>query len=725
MTGGHGRGLPPPRRRSRRSRVLVPDEVGRGPGWWRRLTPRWRLGIRLALGAVALLCGALAALVVYAVFTTPDVSAIGRATGTLSIYDRNHTLIAEVGHDDVSRTSVTLDRVAPILQKATIAAEDREFYQEGAFNVARIAKALFVDVIARRPEQGASTITQQLAKLAFFGANADRSPLRKLREALLADEIDRRFTKAQILEKYLNLIYYGHGAYGIQNAAQTFFGKDASALDLREASLLAGLPQAPSYYDPFENPTAAVGRMHYVVSALVATGDITPAQADSVDPLAADPRTAAANQRALLADLSRHPQSPAFGGAAPHFVQYVRDQLQQMFADDPAVTDGDLEVDTSLDLGVQRLADTAVAGVARIGRGADNAALLMLDSTTGDILAMVGSAGFGNDAIGGQFDVVTAERRPGSSFKPYVYETGFRDGTLTPSTVLQDTPAESARLGGVKDFDREFLGPITASRALLLSRNVPTEQAMTIVGIQPVIDFAHSVGITSPLAPNVTTAIGSSAVRMIEHAAGYAAFANGGRKVQARGILKVVAGQDVLVDATASSPGPQLMTTAQAGEVTRILRGYPGYWGLAFRRATAGKSGTTDDFVDAWYMAYTPDFVVATWAGHTEGDNTAEIGMNGVYGTDVGKAITVPFVNALPVSMFRHPFAVEATPSPTLAPASRPAPTVEATPTPEPSPTPLLPLPTFPLGTPEPSASVPPSPSETLGGPGGASSGSP
>jgi len=646
-------------------------------------------------------------MVVYAALTIPDVSAIGRATGTIRIYDRSHTLITEIGHDDVSRTSVTLDKVAPILQKATVSAEDRQFYSEGAFNFGRVAKALFVDVIARRPEQGASTITQQLAKLAFFGANADKSPLRKLREALLANEVDRRFAKTQILEKYLNLIYYGHGAYGIQNAAQTFFNKDASALDLREASLLAGLPQAPSLYDPFENPTAAFARMHYVVKALVATGDITPAQGHTVDPLDADPATAAANQKALLADLSRKPKSPAFGGAAPHFAQYVRDTLQQQFADDPVVTDGDLQVDTTLDLSAQRQADSAAARVATgVGHGANNAALLMLDATTGDILAMVGSADFNDDAIGGQYNVVTAERRPGSSFKPYVYETGFKDGTLRPDTVLQDTAAESARLGGVKDFDRQFLGPMSASRALLLSRNVPAEQAMTIAGIQPVIDFAHSLGIQSPLAANASTAIGSSSVRMIEHAAGYAAFANGGHKVTPRAILKVLSGQDVILDAGEPSPGPQVMTAAQADMITRILRGYPGYWGLNFRRATAGKSGTTDDFVDAWYMAYTPDFVVATWAGHTEGGNTAEVGMDGVYGTTVGKAITVPFVNSLPSSMFRHSFQ-EVGPTATPAPSATPTPTAESTtPTPEGTPTPLLPVPTLPGATEE----APPTP---------------
>jgi penicillin-binding protein 1A len=309
---------------------------------------------------------------------------------------------------------------------------------------------------------------------------------------------------------------------------------------------------------------------------------------------------------------------------------------------------------------------------------------------------MAGSADFNNDAIGGQFNVVTAERRPGSSFKPYVYETGFKNGTLTPQTILQDTAAESARLGGVKDFDRQFLGPISAARALLLSRNVPAEQAMTIAGVQPVIDFAHSLGITSNLAANPTTAIGSSSVRMIEHAAAYAAFANGGHKVSARAILKVISGSDVIVDAGEPGAGAQLMSASEAGSITRILRGYAAQWGLGFRHPTAGKSGTTDDFVDAWYMAYTPDFVVATWAGHTEGDNSAEIGMDGVFGTTVGKAIAVPFVNALPASMFRRSFdAAQGAPTPSPTPSATPTPASEATPTPEQTPSPLLPLPSL------------------------------
>lgn len=598
------------------------------------------------------MCLFLVALVAYAAVTLPNVDDIGRRTGTIRILDRNGQTIAELGHDNVSRSDVPLDKVAKVMQQATIAAEDRNFYGEGAFDVPRILKALFVDVLARRPEQGASTITQQLAKQAFF-VSSDRSFLRKLREAMLAYEIDRRYSKDEILDKYLNVIYYGEGAYGVENAAEVYFGKHAAELDLAEASLLAGLPQAPSYNDPHNNPQAAFARQHYVLSGMVAIGAITQAQMDAVDPLAADPAIAAQHQQAILADL-RNGRPQAIVGPAPHFAQYVRDQVNQLFHDDPAVLNGDLVVQTPLDLGIQARGQQAVSqGVDHLGHRANNGALLMLDARTGDMVAFVGSKDFNDATIGGQYDVITALRRPGSSFKPYVYEEAFKEGVLRPSSILQDTAAESAKLGGVQDFDRRFLGPITAATALLLSRNVPAEQAMTIAGIDKVIAFAHSLGITSYLAPNASTAIGTSAVRMIEHAGAYVAFANGGERFAPRAILRVSdAHGNVLYDAGPARPQAQVMTPAQAWEINRILVDYPGVWGLAFHHQTAGKSGTTDDFVDAWYMSYTPNFVVATWAGHTEADNPAEQGMDGVYGTTVGKAITVPFVNSLPSSWF-------------------------------------------------------------------------
>lgn len=686
----------------------------RGPRWWRNLSPRKRLIIRIGLAGIAAAVLLLAAMVAYAAMTLPDLNKLGEATGTIKILDRHGQVIASVGHDAQSRTAVKLDQVSAIMQQSTLAAEDRNFYNEGAFDIPRVAKALFVDVIARRPQQGASTITQQLAKLAFFGSNASKSPLRKLREALLANEIDSKYSKNQILEKYLNLIYYGEGAYGVQNAAQTFFGKDAKDLDLREASLLAGLPQAPSSYDPEQNPELAFQRQHYVLTGLVAMGAVKQADAAAVDPLVggsnptpAERQQQQANQKALHDDL-QHGRPQQALGIAPHFVQYVRDQLQEKFADDPNVVAGDLTVTTTLDLSIQAKANDAVTnGVKAIGRGANNGALLMVDSHTGDIIAMVGSRDFNDNGINGQYNNTTGPRQPGSSFKPYVYEEGFINGKLKPSTVLDDTRAESQKLGGVQDFDRTFMGRITAARALLESRNVPAEQAMVMAGIPEVIDFAHSLGITSDLAPNASTAIGSSAVKMIDHAAGYAAFSNYGHKVTPRAITKVVDGNgNTLVDEPNPPQGDQVMTQQQAYAITKILRAYPARWGVHFNRPIAAKSGTTENFVDAWYMAYSPDYVVATWVANTPAGKP-EQGMDGVYGNDVGHLVTQPFINSLPGPI--HDFPVIAgslsdcsatdqaaltsgcpTPTPSSSPSASPSPS----PTPSGTPTGL---PTFTL----------------------------
>ncbi len=673
-------------------------------------------------GGFLAVCIALAAgLVVYAALTLPDINSIGRKTGTIKILDSHGTLIAEVGHDSQNRHDVSIDQIAPILQQATIAAEDRSFYNEGAFNPTRVLKALVDDVILRRPAEGASTITQQLAKQAFFGADASKSPLRKVREALLANQLDSRYSKQQILDQYLNITYYGENAYGIDNASMRYFGKHAKDLTLPEAALLAGLPEAPSYNDPYSNPDAAYARMHYVLGSLVAVGDIKPSEADAVDPLGSNPSAA---RQALQADLLHGVANSR--GAAPHFVQYIQDQLQQIFGQtDPAFLQGNLVVTTTLDLNIQNLANAAVVnGVAKLkSGGANNGALLMIDARTGNIEAMVGSANFSDDSIAGQYNVVTGSRQPGSSFKPYVYETGFKDGTLKPDTILQDTQAESRKLN-VTDYDSRFLGPITAAKALLLSRNVATEQAMQIAGVQPVIDLAYSMGISrtlTPQAPNLSTAIGTSAVRMIDHASAYAAFANGGHKVVARGILKITDDTGtVLRDLTQPANLGDVLTPAQAWSITSILRNYAKQWGLHFNYDTAGKSGTTEHFVDAWYMTYTPDWVVATWTGRTGGANSAELPMNQVFGTADGAAIAVPFVNSLPKPGRFIPVSgslpdcshsdaalsdTSGCPSPTPTATASPTPTPSQTAQPSPTES-QTPLPTFtlPIGTPTPAA---------------------
>ena len=615
----------------------------------------------MVVGAAALMVGVLGFLTAYAALTLPDVNGIGKQTGTIRFVDARGRLIAELGTAAGDRRSTKpLSQIAPILQRATIATEDRGFYNEGAINATRVLKALVVDVIARRASQGGSTITQQLAKQAFLPF--DKTALRKLREALLAKQLDARYTKDQILELYLNVIYYGHGAYGIQDAAQTYFGKDAGQLTLAEASLLAGLPNAPSLDDPFQNAAGAFGRQHLVLGSLTDTRDITPAQAADADPLSADPAIRARNQAALLGEL-RNGHKPQQIREAPHFLQFVRNELAQRLQDQPGAFDESLTVSTTLDLDDQHLAESSVdAGVAQLAsQHATNGALLMLDTTPGhegEIRAMVGSRDYGNNGIDGQFNVVTAERRPGSSFKPFVYEQAFRSGRESPNSAVDDTYTESQRLGGVQDFDRSYMGRMSAAQALLLSRNIPTEQTMARTGVQDTIDFATSLGITSHLEPNLSTAIGSSAVRMIDEAEGYGAFATGGHRIHAHSIRTVVdSSGNVLLDNTAQPAELTPMTDRDAFKVTSILRGYARQWDIPMNRPTAGKSGTTDNFVDAWYMTYAPNFVVGTWVGNTDAGRPGELPMDSVYGTDVGRAIAAPFVDgiSLPVAQFQAP----------------------------------------------------------------------
>ena len=704
---GSGPGLGRPRRRRAGLQAGLRSRAGR---WWRRRSPL-RRGLWLGGGAIVGIIAVLGGLVLYAAMTLPNLDGIGAATGTIRIVDRDRELLGEVGDNGEKRADVPLQQIAPIMQDAIVAAEDRNFYSEGAFDPARILKALVVDVILRSPAQGASTITEQVAKEAFYGQGAAKSVLLKVREALLAQQLAGQYSKAQILNMYLNLTYFGEDAYGIQEAAERYFGEPASQLDLGEAAMLAGLPQAPSSYDPYVNPNGAYSRMDYVLTALVASGEVTEAAARAVDPLDADGSPDATNRAAIQADLA-HGQAPQVG-PAPHFVQYVEDELPQLLEDEPGAFLGSLTVTTTLDLTYQEDADTAVQeGLARMGGGANNAALLMMDPSSGQVLAWVGSANYDDPAIDGEDDFVTLDGlQPGSSFKPYVYETGFQDGTITPNTILQDTAAESRALGGVQDWDRGYEGDITAATALLHSRNIATEQAAQMIGMSKIIAFAHSVGVTTPIADDLSSAIGSSATSVLDQAVGYSAFANGGHTVTPQTILKVTdASGDTLWSAPASDPGQrQVMTAAQAWSITQILRGYPGYWGLDFRWPTAGKSGTTDSYLDAWYMEYTPSWVVATWVGNTDGAQNRQVSMDNIWGTTgPARYIDEPFTVSLPRPQpFMPPAGVlpECTgggsspcPTPTPSPTASPSPTSSPSPAPTPS------------GSPGPSPSAGPSP---------------
>jgi membrane peptidoglycan carboxypeptidase len=440
---------------------------------------------------------------------------------------------------------------------------------------------------------------------------------------------------------------------------------------------------------------------------------------------------------------------------APHFVDYVFEQLESTYGPS-AVNKGGFIVTTTLDLNLQKAAEQAVAvGQQRLGKsGADNGDFLAMDPKTGEILAMVGSADYLNDDIKGQFNVVTALRQPGSSFKPYAYEQAFRSHKLTMGSQLDDTSRHFAN-GQFHDFDFRDMGMITAHKALLLSRNIPALETMQAAGIDNVVNLAHDMGITTQLKSEVTTAIGSSEVRMLDHAVGYGVFANGGTRHDPVSVLEVKDRDGNTLDKPNTSEGKRVISAQEAYLITYILKDYSSQWNLGWNKPFAGKSGTTNNYRDAWMMAYAPNLVIGAWVGHT-GPGSQD--MNGVYGSMVGSSVLKDFINNgltqahFNVEAFKRPDGLidgppcaataspsaSASPSPSASSGSsseknlylpgtecKPAPTPSPTPTPSPSDL-LSPVPSIlpsllgsptpspaPSGTPAPSGSPAATPAKT------------
>ena len=669
--------------------------------WWSNGRKNWWKIAAVVGGLIlVLLLGTFA----YAYATLPDPSKLDLAAGTVIVKDRHGTLIEERNAQGARVNPVTLSNINPLLQKATVAVEDKHFYQHHGIDWGRVIKAGIVDTLARRPEQGASTITEQLAKIAVL-QSPKKSILIKLREAMVATSLESRYNKSQILEMYLNTIFYGHHATGIEAASQVFFGKHASELTLGEASLLAGLPNAPSYYDPLLHRDRAKARQAVVLDAMVNEQMISQAQADEA-------------KAAPLNFVFKENRS----SQAPHFVDFVFEQLENLYG--PSVVNkGGFVVTTTLDLTLQKAAEHAVAvGQQRLGPlGADNGDFIAIDPKSGEILAMVGSADFFNNDIKGQFNVVTGLRQPGSSFKPYAYEQAFRSHKLTMGNLLDDTSRHFAN-GQFHDFDNRDMGIITAHKALLLSRNIPALETMQTAGVDNVTQFAHAMGITTPLKNEVTTAIGSSEVRMLDHAVGYGVFATGGTRHDPVSVLEIKDTQGNTLDKPNPPQAKQVISAQEAYLITYILKDYSSAWNLGWNKPFAGKSGTTNDFRDAWMMAYSPNLVIGAWVGHTgPGDQN----MHGVFGTMVGSSVLRDFINNglsqanFKVESFQRPSGLvdgppcqnNANVSPSTSPSASPTrganvgsekeiylPGTEcaavATPTPSPSPT-LTPLPSL------------------------------
>jgi membrane peptidoglycan carboxypeptidase len=601
----------------------------RGPFGWNK----WQTGA----GVLGALLAAFVLLVIVVAAQLPDPSNVQVHAGEVKLFDRTGTkLVADVS-GGANRVQVPLNQISPNLQHATVAAEDRHFYENRLIGVdfGRLVKAMTVDLISRQAVQGASTITQQLAKNELL--SSDRTITRKFKEAILATEIEQRFSKDDILSLYLNSIFYGHHAYGAQAAAQVYFGKDAKDLTIGQASFLAGLPQAPSLYDPYTNYQGAKDRQFYVLGQMVRDGYIKQSDADASIAEDLRPQLKSGNLQAAT-------------GPAPHFVEYVLGQLDAQYGA-AAIRAGGVQVTTSIDLDVQNAANTAIQnGVGKLGHGVNNAAMLVTDPKTGQILAMVGSADFNNVGIAGQVNITNTGRQPGSSFKPYVYLTGLNNHKLDTTTVLKDAPG--AVPGTVNDFDNRFLGTMRMRTALVKSRNVPAEQAMMISGPTDVVAMAHLVGISSPLEPNLATAIGGlhTGITMIDHSIGYGVLATEGIKHDAVSLLKVQAsdGRDITI---APPAGQKVVEQGPAFIVDDILKGYNKEWSLGFDRPLAAKSGTTNigsNTGDGWLMSYNPAVVIATWAGHTSNNPTEGNATRGFFGVNLATPIVDPFLKLLP-----------------------------------------------------------------------------
>lgn len=538
---------------------------------------------------------------------------------TTQILDRYGNTLFEVFDQEAGkRTVVPLSEIPPHLIQATIATEDADFFHNPGIDLRGILRALRDNLEAGRTVAGGSTISQQLAKNVLIPPEERYEPSlsRKVREAILAFQLSRTYSKEQILEMYLNEIYYGNLAYGVEAAARVYFAKPVHDLTLAEAAMLAGLPQAPAVYDPFKDPAAAKARQAQVLDLMARHGYIDAATAERAK---AEPLQYASPQASDL--------------RAPHFVMYVRDLLVQRYGQ-RALFQAGFRVYTTLDPETQRIAEEVVAKHAPTlaRQDARNVGLVALDPRTGEILAMVGSPDYFNAAIDGQVNATLADRQPGSAIKPIVYLAAFQRG-FGPATVLIDEPTRfpdgPGRVYTPQNFDRRFRGPVTIRRALGNSLNIPAVKTLQYVGVRQAVRLARQLGITSlsedrPYGLSFT--LGGSEVKLLELAGAYAVFANGGHVVPVDPILRIEDSQGNVVEERPPPPSDYVVDPRLTFLITDILADNDARretFGvnspLRLSRPAAVKTGSTDDYRDSWTVGYTPSLLAGVWVGNSDG----------------------------------------------------------------------------------------------------------
>lgn len=567
----------------------------------------------------------------------PDIQSLSdrKVTQSAKIYDRTGTVLLYDLNKETRRTIVPWDEISVHAKNATVAIEDAQFYQHGGIRVTSIIRAVLADVLnvtgfRTGPTQGGSTITQQVVKNSIL--TTDKTIARKLKEWVLAIRLEQVVGKDDILALYLNESPYGGAVYGIEEAAETFFGVPASALSLAESAYLAALPQAPTYYSPYGNHRDALeARKNLVLSRMRELDFITKEE----------------YEEAKTEAVAFFPQASR-GIRAPHFVFYVQEQLEKEFGSS-ALQESGWDIVTSLDMTAQEEAEETLAAFGESNKeqfGASNAALVALDPGTGDILAMMGSRDYFATDIPGAYNVATAlpGRQPGSAFKPFVYAAALLAG-YTPETVLFDAPTQFSTEAECRpeditktdppcyapqNYDDQFRGPMTIREALAQSINVPAVEALYLVGIQNAINLARSLGIstlTNPDQYGLTLVLGGGEVTLLDMVSAYGVFANEGMRTPPRAILKIEDRAGNIVKSYDTMP-EGVLDQSVARQISDILSDdaakyptyppgspifFPGYH-------VAAKTGTTNDTRDAWVIGYTPKVVVGTWAGNN--DNT-------------------------------------------------------------------------------------------------------
>lgn len=530
------------------------------------------------------------------------------------IYDRDGELLYDI-FGETKRTLIDFEEMPQSIKDATVAIEDKDFYNHKGIDFSRIISSAVYDVVTLSKAQGASTITQQFIKNALL--TNEKKWSRKIKEIVLAIQIERKFSKEEILKLYLNEAPYGANIYGIESASQSFFQKPAAELTLAESAYLAAIPQAPTLYSPYgPNRDRLDARKDTVLRFMKDQGYIS------------EEEMGAAMEEGVVFS----PVRDAI--LAPHFVLYIQNELVKKYGE-KTLQEGGLQITTTLDLDLQVAAEEAIAERAETNANqwnAHNAALVSIDPKTGQVLAMVGSKNFFDEDIDGQVNVALRPRQPGSSFKPYIYATAFKEG-YSPATMLMDVVTNFGEFGGEEytplNYNNKVFGPVSMRQALAGSLNIPAVKTILLVGVKNAIKTAQNMGIstltdTSRYGPSLV--LGGGEVKLLDHVSAYSVFANNGVRHEPVTILKITDNNGKVLEEYKEKSGQRVLDEQVAFLINSVLSDNNARsitfgqrnWLTLPGRPVAAKTGTTQEYRDAWTVGYTPQIATGVWVGNND-----------------------------------------------------------------------------------------------------------